>query len=340
MSTFPPSTFINTLETEANRILHASLQTANGFYYTKKFAVLPYLIQNNPGAVFLPELPYNKITNYWKIIKETPIVKGIPLTYEKDLVSQVMQILEPTYQDLSDSTQALQNEWIKKEKEIAVFLKQNFTQGLKSVTEIEVRTTAFGTKMSYDKVYANTQSKFTCYIRQDMCISNIIEAVIQGLLYSHPQTKNYPWEAHEAIADFLLESAKNQGIITDYAPTLNGIHSVDPDLLGKSHRYLQKLGLNFDNTLKKEGQLIYLNNKIISSQLTSIQHIILSLLIDKQNQIVSYDELADILWHDDEEFSVWAINKNMQRLRSKLSTLGAPDEIIKVVKGNGYSLQN
>jgi hypothetical protein len=334
----PNILFTSTLETESNRVIHAAVQTANGFYHRKKFAVLPYLVDNNPGTVFLPEIAYHKIPNLWKNL--STITSCVPLNYDKELVSKFAEILESEYIDLSEKVQEIQIEWTQKEDQIFNFLEAFFPTEMHQITQIEVRISAFGTKMSYETVSSTIKAPFICYIRQDMGISNIIEAIIQGLLFAHPQTKDYPWEAHEAIADFLLDSAKNQRIITSYSPTLNGIHSIDPDLLEKSHRYLQKLGLNFDNALKKEGQLIYLNNKIISAQLTAIQHIVLSLLIDKQNQVVTYDQLADILWHDDEEFSVWAINKNMQRLRTKLTNLGASEDTIRVVKGSGYSLQN
>lgn len=340
MDTFPPISFVSTLKTEANRILHASYQTARGFYWSKKFAVLPYLVKNNPATVYLPELEYSKISNYWETVTQLSQTNSIVhLDLSPELSKKLMIMLENNYEDISPSVQLLQNQWKQYQDKIIPYLQQEFADQLKRITEIEVRVTAYGTKASFDCVLPNKKAKFSCYIRQDMSVGNIVEALIQGMQYADPLVRNYSWESKEAIVDFILDRAKKQGIIPDFQPTLPGLNS-NQELLNKSQKYLEKLGINFEKKLKIENQLIYLNGKIISAQLTSIQHIILTSLIKKQNQIVTFDELADIVWQDDEEFSIWAINKQLQRLRTKLQSLGMEGTVLQSIKGRGYSLQN
>jgi hypothetical protein len=337
MSHVPQLFFVSNLETETNRIIHASVQTANGFYHSKKFAVLPYLVKNDSSTVYLPELSFEQIPNYWNNLAK--ISDYIPLDYDNLLVQQVAALNLPI-QDLSETISNLHTQWNQKQTEIYNFLENMFPTEFKKIEQIEIRVTSFGTNMSYEYVFQDKIVPFVCYLRQDMNISHVVEALVQGILHAHQSTKNYSWEVREAISDFILEQASNQNIVDAHTPTLNSLNKVDPELLAKSDMYLKNIGLNFEKPFKKDNQLIILNGKIISAKLTSLQHLVLSALIDKQNQIVSYDELADILWTDDDEFSIWAINKTMQRLRIKLDSLGAPKRTLTVVKGNGYSLLN
>ncbi len=56
---------------------------------------------------------------------------------------------------------------------------------------------------------------------------------------------------------------------------------------------------------------------------------------------MTYDDLGKILWKDSEsDFSLQAINKQMQRLRTTLGEIGIPEESIRTVKGQGYVLHN
>ncbi len=173
-----------------------------------------------------------------------------------------------------------------------------------------------------------------------MSIANIGEAIIQGLLYAENEHHPMSWEAKESIADFLIQKLVEKDIFQEFKPTLAPLNQQSDNLLKKSNEYLAMLGFCFEKPFKKDNNLVYLNNTVISAKLTSIQHIILALLIDKENQTVSYDELGDIIWTQEDDFSIWAINKNLQRLRTKLISLGAKPDCIQPVKGKGYCLNN
>jgi DNA-binding response OmpR family regulator len=61
-------------------------------------------------------------------------------------------------------------------------------------------------------------------------------------------------------------------------------------------------------------------------------------MIKKTGDIVTYDELADIIWGEGEFKTFWAINKMMQRLRNRLGTMGIENKRIEAVRGQGYLL--
>lgn len=71
--------------------------------------------------------------------------------------------------------------------------------------------------------------------------------------------------------------------------------------------------------------------------LTKNEIIILSLLLNNKNRIVSKDEIMTDLWNNDEYVNENALTVNISRLRAKLSEFGYPD-IIETRKGIGYRI--
>jgi len=68
---------------------------------------------------------------------------------------------------------------------------------------------------------------------------------------------------------------------------------------------------------------------------------ILRLLVSKSPNIVTVDEIADILFAANQNaFSLFAIAKFIQRLRDKLEENGVSGSFIQTERGKGYLLVN
>jgi DNA-binding response OmpR family regulator len=63
-------------------------------------------------------------------------------------------------------------------------------------------------------------------------------------------------------------------------------------------------------------------------------------LIENSNSFVSFDAIADNFSDSDENFSLYAISKTIQRLRNKLETNGISGSYIQTLRGQGYLLKN
>ena len=90
-------------------------------------------------------------------------------------------------------------------------------------------------------------------------------------------------------------------------------------------------GLTFDidkSQIAKDGQ---------TADLSKNESMILKMLLDHKNRIVSRDDLMVYLWDTDEFVDDNTLTVNINRLRKKLSTLGI-DDLIKTKKGQGYLL--
>lgn len=72
--------------------------------------------------------------------------------------------------------------------------------------------------------------------------------------------------------------------------------------------------------------------------LTKNEMIIFQLLLDRQREIVTRDDLMTALWDNDEFVNDNALSVNISRLRSKLAELGMP-EAIETRKKQGYVLK-
>lgn len=72
--------------------------------------------------------------------------------------------------------------------------------------------------------------------------------------------------------------------------------------------------------------------------LSKNEYLILKLLMERHNHIVSRDELMEVLWGNDEFIDDNTLTVNITRVRKKLETAGCKD-YIKTKKGLGYILE-
>jgi DNA-binding response OmpR family regulator len=64
------------------------------------------------------------------------------------------------------------------------------------------------------------------------------------------------------------------------------------------------------------------------------------LLLEKNGQTVSRDEIGQALWSDNQEdYSDWAIDQLIARIRKRLKELSLSPKMVRVVRGKGYILK-
>ena len=72
-----------------------------------------------------------------------------------------------------------------------------------------------------------------------------------------------------------------------------------------------------------------------SCELTKNEHKILSLLMQNQGEIISRNEIMNVLWQSDEFIDENTLTVNVNRIRKKLAEIGA-DDLLKTRRGQGY----
>lgn len=80
-----------------------------------------------------------------------------------------------------------------------------------------------------------------------------------------------------------------------------------------------------------------ISKDVQTADLSKNESMILKMLLEHKNRIVSREDLMVYLWDTDEFVDDNTLTVNINRLRKKLSTLGI-DDLIKTKKGQGYLL--
>jgi len=180
-----------------------------------------------------------------------------------------------------------------------------------------------------------------------MDISHIAEAILSALVHE-PLNKQYQnnwqednWSEKEAVVDGLMTIGAFNHLFPGYQTTMSssGI-SADVKLAKESKDYLRHYGIEDGPVCTLVDNIIYIKGKNASQYFTSVEQQILTQLIQKRENIVSFEEMADIMWKREsiERYSPWAIAKMMQRLKHKLCLLGVVPELIQTKRKRGYVL--
>lgn len=145
---------------------------------------------------------------------------------------------------------------------------------------------------------------------------NMIKKIISG-------KKNFNDEEQISLAFFKkmnVVDSNNKCLITGYE-----------NLLSK-HTELKNEFMVIDNN-------IFLNQVMIDKIFSRKEHRVIKLFLSKKDMIVSRNEIAKAIWplNTLENYSDWAIDQMISRLRKRLKQLMLP-KILEVIRGQGYRL--
>lgn len=155
----------------------------------------------------------------------------------------------------------------------------------------------------------------------------------QNQLLQYLQTKNA-----ENLNDFLLNTGvlrKEGNKLVFFSPLFQ--------------LYLESLSINLsENTLRepqskqtyvnKDTREVYISGKQINSEFTRAEFSVISLLIEKQNKVISRDDVAKAMWGEDfyDSYSDYAIDRNISRIRKKLQDNASAPRYLHTIKGIGF----
>lgn len=341
------TTWEYSFDTETLRILHTAHQIAVGFYRANNFLVFPpeRKIKIDSQIVLFPDLTYTSIPRFWdnvkKIdIKSTPIKVGSELFEATKVLISESVLPEPKFI-------RVENLWEKHSQEILEEIFVIIPDKKHVIKHIKIFPTSYGTSASFS--YAPTQKgEMFIYLRQDQGIYAITEAILTTLTRKEVYEElSGGWSESELLVDWLTSKTiitnilKKYEPITDFVPTLKATRVMqNAKLLKESDEYYKELGIP---TLDKPFSLSHIGpeiNNVAIENLTHTEKVILSEFIKKANEIVSADDLANLMFKSEENFSLYAISKQIERLRNKLEENGISGSYIQTLRGQGYLLKN
>lgn len=333
------------IETEVNRIIHCAHQIVVGFYKINNFIVLPkYHGLNSANIVIFPNYKYHEINKFWSNVAKVDI-QTYPHIIDKQFHSACKKHLlmanleEPKYEEIKER-------WNKAEIEVLNTIFEILPHKKGVLKKITIQPTKLGTSCSFS--YEVTDEEIIISLRDDQGIHSITEAIITSLTRDSVYKKlDGTWQESEIITDFILTQTKLAKVLQKYedqsifVPTLRGTRVKDiGNILEISNNYYKELNIpNFDKPFSLNGLTPEINKKPILN-LTNNEKQIMYLLIKNSNNVVSFDQISDIIFANEEKFSLFAVAKFIQRLREKLEKNGISGSFIQTLRGKGYFLKN
>lgn len=332
------------LETEATRILYTAHQTHVGFYKNNGFIVLPEnKTSYQANIVILPELDYNSISKFWKKVASINIY-AYPMIIDPNLVIDFKNLLSK-YELRIPNYLGTKTIWQKAEVKVIEAIYDLLPEKRGEIKKIVIYPTKSGTACSFDW---DNKGNFSMFLREDQGIHAIVEALVTSLTRKDIYQKlDGLWQESEIITDFLVTQTKLAKVLQKYegkdryVPTIKGTRIKDVGNLQKlSAEYYKKLNIpSFDKPFTLNGLTPEINKKPIIN-LTPKEKQIMYLLIKNSNNIISFDQISDIIFNSDDSFSLFALAKFIQRLREKLEKNSVSGSFIQTIRSKGYLLKN
>ncbi len=91
-----------------------------------------------------------------------------------------------------------------------------------------------------------------------------------------------------------------------------------------------------------KDNMLHINYVNVDSHFSPKEKRAFKVLLNKKDQIVSRDEMAHAIWPIDteEQYSDWAVDRIIARLREKIERLGFSKDVIKTLRKKGYMFVN
>lgn len=320
---YPKVTWETGIHHEALRLLYYLKRLPERELQNRGFLILP---KSNPKLsdkiIVIPDLDYSSL---WK--KASRLNPTTPMTAPETLVDQTISLLRDSYQPLPTA-------FLKLEKTFFDSLFIIIPEYKSTIKYINFIVTHCGTSSQFNTV-GPKQSTLTIYLRPDTPLSSIYRVIILSLIRDQLQLKeSRSWEEIMVVADFIL----NHTLVSQKTSLMPKLQNKQSSFLHQqSEKYLSHLGIPQENCWSlKNNQIFYQSIQI--TNLTNRQNNLLQLLIKNYGQIVSLDDIAKILWPNDEDYSLWAIVKEVARIRKCLVNNNLPGSLIKSHRKMGYSL--
>lgn len=335
---YTKANFVWSLDTETERVLHTAYKTSTGFYLSKGFYVLDHRIDKDASCVYLPKIDFKSYPEFWNRIKlaedQIPL-ENVPTKIREFIRESISPILK---MDVTVQNR-LEKSWLKIEKEFWSTVTYLFPACFDEISELEVWITSFGTLSSYSHLSSKNQNKMIAYVREDFGIEQLAEAIITTLYLKKYDYSSEHWELSEGVSDFLLTTSGLSKLLPKYIPTLENL-KIDNSKLIQCKDYLSILGVPPPLNLGIKNEQLFAGTEIIEQKFSKDQAMILKLLINRKGQIVTYDDIADIIWSQEnaDKYSTWAINKHIQRIKAKIASMNIYSINIMPVRSRGYMI--
>ncbi|MBI4058533.1 winged helix-turn-helix transcriptional regulator [Candidatus Gottesmanbacteria bacterium] len=165
----------------------------------------------------------------------------------------------------------------------------------------------------------------------------------EGMLFRLRSVYNLMLPSEQEIVEKIVtgrsDVSPEEQLSLDYLMKMRVISPEKELLIGAFKNFILHKSDTTSYNLNLKDNRVYLNNITVHKIFSRKEYRALKLLVAKKNQIVTRDEIGKSLWQDDTEYSDWAIDQLICRLRKRFMELSLSPKIIRSVRGKGYILE-
>ncbi|MBP9702523.1 helix-turn-helix domain-containing protein [Candidatus Woesebacteria bacterium] len=250
-----------------------------------------------------------------------------------DIPAQIQVILPSKCEYCGVGVEKYQRDWEEVGEAFWTELDHYLPEARKLHDKVMVDVGSIGTTSS---VYWNEKHY---YLRSDRGIGDLAGMMVNYTLFTLRREMGITWTKREALMDFVMTRPVMKKLFSDFEPVYSQLLRVPPKVRRESEEYVRSLGLVLPKQeLELRGGKIWVKGQLEQKWFGNKERLILKKLIERRGDVVTYDELADIVWGEGEFKSFWALAKLVERLRGSLVEVGIEPKRIESVRGQGYIL--
>jgi len=329
-------------QTEIERLIFTAGNIARGYYQQMGFLITE--IQNPNSSILTVIFPKLKLSpQIWTELSKKEQGVGGPEISDAAL-SKFSQQCSHIELIPKEKVNSMRKSWGKIEKKVAKLFEVLFPDN--PYQNVVILPTKYGTVGSHHAPNANT---LHIAIRDDQPVEYIVSLILKVIvqLQSIKLQKQKElldqnkWTQKESAVDFIMTQTAFKQFAKNYTSILDLVRNPETpeDLIQQSNNYYASLGFPVHAVLKLNQNKVSLYDKPIEN-LSPTQAKILKHLLEKEGAVVTFDELAEIMWGSKsfDSFSLTAMSKMIFQLRDKLKRNGLQKEVIFTKRGQGYTL--
>jgi hypothetical protein len=328
---------------EAQALLSTLDFVSVGMFKSLNMNVLPFEAKNrqHPYGIIVPKLPYYKwpgillaLSKHSNASSSTSFLHYRPAELE--------QVIKEIQTSLGNNVRSklIEKELCAVIRDIQVDLASIFGRVVFSDLKIYLTRFGIGTKnLPVSKIPA----RLKICVREGATVTNVVAAVIDSL--THIKKTELKLESHELrpIRDWLITNSCIAKTLSKhklkYIPSTTYTRKKTTDSYNKSNTaYVAELGLFLDTLAFTVNDSTVVFNGTALNGLTNNEQEVLTKLVQKKNNVVSFEEILEVLENSDKILSFYSAYKIIERLRKKFVSLGVPSNLIKTVPKQGVVL--
>lgn len=331
---------------EALRLIHLAHQIAVGFYGENGFIVLPSgTPRPSKNAVLFPDVGLERIPGFWERARRATISRW-PVSRDEDLIGAIVRCLQVGVPAGQPDLTVLQDGW---KKHSAKIIRQcEIVTGVKITPyKLFIYPSNYGTPVSFNTEFGRERA-IQLFFRNDGDMFTLVEGVLSAVLKERLIVLyNASWRERELVVDYLVHSSAAGALLRKISPESEADPTTEliqkreyTGLKRKSEAFLKKLRVPKQNTRPIRSSVFSLYQG--AQKLTNLswkERRVLMMLGAERGVPVDFDRIAEIIFRNEDHYSLYALAKFISRLREKLEENGIPGNIIETVRKRGYVLK-